>query len=91
MIVLCEQDLILLFWVLHRSFFMACTGENGLEMTERLDIAIDIAHAVAYLHTYSGTCSDPIGNGINTKQFIIQIELGLNASQMTWTCPFVFS
>ncbi|XP_056176055.1 calmodulin-binding receptor-like cytoplasmic kinase 1 isoform X2 [Syzygium oleosum] len=28
-------------------------GENGLEMTERLDIAIDIAHAVAYLHTYS--------------------------------------
>ncbi|KAK3409877.1 hypothetical protein EUGRSUZ_J01946 [Eucalyptus grandis] len=28
-------------------------GGNGLEMTERLDIAIDIAHAVAYLHTYS--------------------------------------
>ncbi|KAF8010367.1 hypothetical protein BT93_J1099 [Corymbia citriodora subsp. variegata] len=28
-------------------------GGNGLEMGERLDIAIDIAHAVAYLHTYS--------------------------------------
>ncbi|XP_048140026.1 calmodulin-binding receptor-like cytoplasmic kinase 1 isoform X2 [Rhodamnia argentea] len=36
-----------------REHLDACTGGNGLEMTERLDIAIDIAHAVAYLHTYS--------------------------------------
>ncbi|XP_031375944.1 calmodulin-binding receptor-like cytoplasmic kinase 1 isoform X2 [Punica granatum] len=26
---------------------------NGLEMAERLDIAIDVAHAVTYLHTYT--------------------------------------
>ncbi|XVF19929.1 hypothetical protein REPUB_Repub11eG0153700 [Reevesia pubescens] len=26
---------------------------NGLEIAERLDIAIDVAHAVTYLHTYS--------------------------------------
>lgn len=36
-----------------REHLDACTGGSGLEMTERLDIAIDIAHAVAYLHTYS--------------------------------------
>ncbi|KAJ4725649.1 Receptor-like kinase [Melia azedarach] len=28
---------------------------NGLELAERLDIAIDVAHALAYLHTYSDT------------------------------------
>lgn len=27
---------------------------NGLEISQRLDIAIDVAHAVAYLHTYTG-------------------------------------
>ena len=26
----------------------------GLEMAERLDIAIDVAHAITYLHMYSG-------------------------------------
>lgn len=28
-------------------------GGNGLELAERLDIAIDVAHALTYLHTYS--------------------------------------
>ncbi|OMO90531.1 hypothetical protein COLO4_19092 [Corchorus olitorius] len=27
---------------------------NGLEIAERLDIAIDVAHAITYLHTYTG-------------------------------------
>ncbi|CAA3008896.1 calmodulin-binding receptor-like cytoplasmic kinase 1 [Olea europaea subsp. europaea] len=27
---------------------------NGLDITERLDIATDIAHAITYLHTYTG-------------------------------------
>lgn len=27
---------------------------NGLEIAERLDIAIDVAHAVTYLHMYTG-------------------------------------
>lgn len=27
---------------------------KGLEIAERLDIAIDVAHAVTYLHTYTG-------------------------------------
>lgn len=30
------------------------TCGNGLEIGERLDIAIDVAHAITYLHTYSG-------------------------------------
>jgi hypothetical protein len=31
-------------------------GLNGkmLEFTLRLDVAIDVAHAITYLHTYSG-------------------------------------
>ncbi|KAL8525729.1 hypothetical protein ACS0TY_015102 [Phlomoides rotata] len=29
------------------------TRGNGLEIGERLDIAIDVAHAITYLHTYS--------------------------------------
>ncbi|EYU32403.1 hypothetical protein MIMGU_mgv11b0242162mg, partial [Erythranthe guttata] len=29
------------------------TRGSGLEIGERLDIAIDVAHAVTYLHTYS--------------------------------------
>lgn len=29
------------------------TRGNGLEVAERLDIAIDVAHAITYLHTYS--------------------------------------
>ncbi|KAJ0020909.1 hypothetical protein Pint_32602 [Pistacia integerrima] len=36
---------------------------NGLETAERLDIAIDVAHALTYLHTYSG-------------RYIISIEPG---------------
>ncbi|KAJ9698603.1 hypothetical protein PVL29_007595 [Vitis rotundifolia] len=31
------------------------TRGNGLEIAERLDIAIDVAHAVAYLHMYTDT------------------------------------
>jgi serine/threonine protein kinase len=27
---------------------------NRLEMAERLEIAIDVAHALTYLHTYTG-------------------------------------
>jgi len=27
---------------------------DGLEIGERLDIAIDIAHAITYLHMYTG-------------------------------------
>lgn len=27
---------------------------NGLEAGERLDIAIDVAHAITYLHMYTG-------------------------------------
>lgn len=30
-----------------------CTRGNGLELGERLDIAIDVAHGITYLHTYS--------------------------------------
>ena len=32
-------------------------GKKGsiLEIAERLDIAIDVAHAITYLHTYTGT------------------------------------
>ncbi|RVW56379.1 Calmodulin-binding receptor-like cytoplasmic kinase 1 [Vitis vinifera] len=30
-------------------------GTQGLEIAERLDIAIDVAHAVAYLHMYTDT------------------------------------
>ena len=31
------------------------TRGNELEIAERLDIAIDVAHAVTYLHMYTGT------------------------------------
>jgi hypothetical protein len=34
--------------------FFAGTRGNGLEIAERLEIAIDIAHAVTYLHMYTG-------------------------------------
>ena len=30
------------------------TRGDGLEMAERLDIAIDVAHAITYLHMYTG-------------------------------------
>ncbi len=30
------------------------TRGNGLEIAERLDIAIDVAHAITYLHMYTG-------------------------------------
>jgi len=29
---------------------------NGLEIGERLDIAIDVAHGITYLHMYTGMC-----------------------------------
>lgn len=32
----------------------AGTRGDGLEAAERLDIAIDVAHAITYLHTYTG-------------------------------------
>ena len=32
----------------------AGTRGGGLEIGERVDIAIDIAHAVTYLHMYTG-------------------------------------
>lgn len=33
-----------------------CLGEHGkvLELVGRLDIAIDVAHAITYLHMYTG-------------------------------------
>lgn len=36
--------------------FNNIAGNRGLvlELTERLDIAIDIAHAITYLHSYNG-------------------------------------
>lgn len=34
-------------------FFSGKCG-NGLEIGERLDIMIDVAHAITYLHTYTG-------------------------------------
>lgn len=47
----------------HCKFKIYCSTEGichaglcgkGLEIGERLDIAIDVAHAVTYLHTYTG-------------------------------------
>lgn len=34
-------------------------GKNGteLEVAERLSIAIDVAHAITYLHSYTGSTS----------------------------------
>lgn len=32
----------------------AGTRANELEIGQRLDIAIDVAHAITYLHTYTG-------------------------------------
>lgn len=42
--------------VLHEVSHHYYAGLNGkmLEFTLRLDVAIDVAHAVTYLHTYSG-------------------------------------
>lgn len=34
--------------------FGAGKSRSELEMAERLDIAIDVAHAVTYLHMYIG-------------------------------------
>ena len=42
------------------------TQRNGLEIAERLDIAIDVAHAIAYLHMYTG---------IHSPLFSIQFEV----------------
>ena len=39
------------------SGFFLCNAANrgsGLELAERLDIAIDVAHAITYLHNYNG-------------------------------------
>lgn len=36
------------------NFGDAGSRGNGLEMAERLDIAIDVAHAITYLHMYTG-------------------------------------
>lgn len=34
----------------------AVTRGNVLDLAARLDIAIDVAHAVTYLHMYTGNC-----------------------------------
>lgn len=34
----------------------AGTRGNVLDLAARLDIAIDVAHAVTYLHMYTGNC-----------------------------------
>ncbi|XAR60698.1 Non-specific serine/threonine protein kinase [Bertholletia excelsa] len=36
-----------------RSSTFECTRQGELEIAERLDIAIDVAHAITYLHTYT--------------------------------------
>lgn len=38
------------------SSAISCAGRNGteLEVAERLSIAIDVAHAITYLHSYTG-------------------------------------
>lgn len=35
--------------------FYAGTRGSGLEFGDRLNIAIDVAHAIAYMHTYAGS------------------------------------
>lgn len=40
------------------SFFSGKRG-NGLEIGERLDIMTDVAHAVTYLHSYTGISRKP--------------------------------
>jgi hypothetical protein len=40
--------------VLLNKAIIAGTRGNGLEIAERLEIAIDVAHAITYLHMYSG-------------------------------------
>jgi hypothetical protein len=65
-------------------------GKKGsiLEIAERLDIAIDVAHAVTYLHTYTGTslfsfkvCADLIQSynisSIMTDQFWMDVAFSL--------------
>lgn len=66
-------------------------GKKGsiLEIAERLDIAIDVAHAVTYLHTYTGTClfsfkvcadlirSYNISSSIVTDQFWMDVAFSL--------------
>lgn len=53
-------------WVVHSFYFcitehVFCinTGMHGtvLDFAARLDVAIDVAHAVTYLHMYSGMCN----------------------------------
>lgn len=34
----------------------AGNGGNTLDLAARLDISIDVAHAVTYLHMYTGNC-----------------------------------
>lgn len=34
--------------------FSAAIHGNGLDVGSRLDIATDVAHAVTYIHTYTG-------------------------------------
>lgn len=66
-------------------------GKKGsiLEIAERLDIAIDVSHAVTYLHTYTGTslfsfkvCADLIQSynisSIVTDQFWMDVAFSLN-------------
>jgi hypothetical protein len=38
---------------LNKAVF-AVTQGNGLDIAERLEIAIDVAHAITYLHMYTG-------------------------------------
>jgi hypothetical protein len=62
-------------------------GKKGsiLEIAERLDIAIDVAHAITYLHTYTGTslfsfkvCADLIQSyNISSIQFWMDVAFSL--------------
>lgn len=47
-------------------------GTQGLEIAERLDIAIDVAHAVAYLHMYTGV---HLYSQFNLKSFLLIISV----------------
>nr|GMD73429.1 calmodulin-binding receptor-like cytoplasmic kinase 1 [Ipomoea batatas] len=52
-----DEKIIVVEYVSNGTFREHLDGAQGkcLEMAERLDIAIDIAHAITYLHMYTGT------------------------------------
>ncbi|KAH7549937.1 hypothetical protein JRO89_XS13G0108000 [Xanthoceras sorbifolium] len=47
-----KNELLTLSKIEHLNLMVSKQG-NGLEIAERLDIAIDVAHALTYLHTYT--------------------------------------